>query len=43
MFCFQTVAVSTLNGIMEVDVRNCGSKFKDFLVFIFVSIYKLLP
>jgi len=43
MLCFQTVAVSTLNGIIEVDVRNCGSKFKDLLVFIFVPIYKLLP
>lgn len=43
MLCFQTVAVFTLNGITEVDVRNCGSKFKDLLVFISVSIYKLLP
>jgi hypothetical protein len=32
-----------LNGIKEVDVRNCGSKFKDLLVFVFISIYKLLP
>lgn len=43
----QTVAVSTLNGIVEVDARNCGSKLKDLLlvvvVFLFVSTYKLLP
>ena len=43
ILCYQTVAVSTLNGIIEVDVRNCGSKFKDLRVFIFVSVYKLLP
>lgn len=43
MLCSQTVAVSALNGIKELDVRNCGSKIKDLLVFIFVSIYKLLP
>ena len=33
MLCSQTVAVSTPNGIIEVGVSNCGSKFKDLLGF----------